>query len=174
MRASLLTLHRLPDGYRVLYTGILAFFAVGYAAGLLQQELRSGLSPAGIGDWYLGNEDDPAATAFLFPKERHEILDAVWRRGLANLLPAVVLLALLARASAGRWARWGLAVAIGGCAMIDLASPVLVRYGGRAWAAPALIAQTGLAVATLAAALLCWREMWLEREAGPRFRVPTP
>lgn len=172
MRGSLLTLHRLPAGYRVLYAGILAFFLAGYGAGLVQQHLRSGLSPAGIVDWYRGNEDDPDAERLLFPKEGHEVLDAAWKRSLADVLPAIVMIALLARASAPRGVRWPLAGAIVALAIADTAAPAAVRWGGAAWGAPAFLAQTGLALAAAAAAAVCLRDIGPGRRAGPRFRRP--
>lgn len=172
MRGSLLTLHRLPTGYRVLYAGILAFFLAGYGAGLVQQHLRAGLSPAGVAAWYLGNEDDPDAERLLFEKEGHEVLDAVWKRSLADVIPAIVLIALLARASAPRGVRWGLAGAIVGLAIADTVAPAAVLWSGPAMGAPALLAQVGLAAAALAAAVVCWRDIGPGRGAGPRVRRP--
>lgn len=172
MRGSLLTLHRLPSGYRVLYTGILVFFLAGYGAGLVQQHLRAGLSPAGVAAWYLGNEDDPDADRFLFPKEGHEILDAVWRRSLADVLPAIVLIALLARASAPRGVRWPLAGMIVTLAIADTLAPAALATGGSGWAIPAFVARVGLAAGALVVAGVCLRDVLLRRAEGARFRRP--
>jgi hypothetical protein len=172
VHGSTLTLRGLAPGYRVLYTGILIFFMAGYAAGLVQQHLRASLSPAGVAAWYLGNADDPDADQLLFAKEGDEILDAVWRRSLAALLPGIVLVALLARATAPRGLRWTLAGGIVVLAIADVAAPAAVARGGRAWAVPAFAAQVGLAVAALAATVVCLRETLARRAEDPRVRRP--
>ncbi len=170
MRASLLTLHRLPESYRILYTGILVFILLTQGAGLAQQVARGGLTPAAVGEWWLGNEDDPAATRLLFAKPGAEVLDGVWRRGIADLIPGIVLMALVIR-SASR-ARGALAAGAAVFAVADTLAPAAVRYGGRALAAPALVAQLGLAAVALTIAGLAIHEMWLRRKAGPRFHMP--
>ena len=166
---SLLTLHRLPDGYRLLYSGVLLLFVVGYGTGLAQQALQAGLTPGGTADWWLGNAGDPDATRLLFEKDPHLVLDAVWRRTLSNVIPVVVILALLFRSSLSRAAFRTLAAVLVTTALLEVASPALVRWGGRAWGAPALAAQVGLAGSALLAAAVCWTDMWFRPKAGPRF-----
>ena len=166
---SLLTLHRLPDGYRLLYSGVLLFFVAGYGAGLAQQALQAGLTPGAVADWWLGNAGDPDATRLLFEKDPHLVLDAVWRRTLSDVVPVVVILALLFRSSLPEAAFRGLAAVLVGTALLDVASPALVRWGGRAWGGPALVAQVGLAASATLAAAVCWTDMWLRAKAGPRF-----
>lgn len=168
---SLLTLHRLPPGYRLLYSGVLLFFVLGFGAGLAQHAVQAGLTPEATADWWLGNAGDPDATRLLFAKDAHLVLDAVWRRSLADVVPLVVILALLFRSSLSRTGFRVLASVLVATALVDLASPALVRWGGRAWAAPALAAQIGLAGAACTAAVVCWTDMWLRDEAGPRFHA---
>lgn len=165
-----LTLHRLPAGHRILYTGVLGFLVLGFAAGLVQQHLRAGLTPGGVAAWWLGNADDPAAAALLFPKDAGEILDATWRREMVDVLPAIVLAALLARAALGDRTRRGLSAGVLGLAAADLAAPAAVRWGGAAFAGPALAAQLGLAALAAVGAGLCLRDLWLR--PGPRLRAP--
>lgn len=168
--ASLLTLHRLPRGYRLLYSGVLLFILAGLAAGLLQQQLRAGLSPAGFADWFLGNAGDPEASRLLFARGPAEVLDAVWRRSMADVLPLVVLLALWFRSSRARWLRMGLAVLLATGTLLDLAAPALMLWGGRDFGAVAFGAGLARAGAAAAIAVLCLWEMWARRRAGPRFR----
>lgn len=167
---SLLTLFRLSGGYRVLYSAVLFFFVLGHGAGLAQQALQAGLTPEAVADWWLGNASDPNAERLLFAKEPHLVLDAVWRRTLSGVLPVVVTLALLFRSSLPRTPFRALAVVLVATALLDIAAPALVRWGGRAWGAPALAAQVGLAASVAASAAVCWHDMWLRPEAGPRFR----
>lgn len=166
---SLLTLHRLPGGYRLLYSAVLLFFVVGYATGLLQQALQAGLTPGAAADWWLGNAGDPDATRLFFAKDPHLVLDAVWRRTLSNVIPVVVILALLVRSSLPEAAFRALAALLVSTALFDLASPALVRWGGRWWGTPALAAQVGLAASATVAAVVCWTDMWVREKAGPRF-----
>lgn len=166
---SLLTLHGLSVGYRILYSGVLLFFVLGYGAGLAQQALQAGLTPGAAADWWLGNAGDPDATRLLFEKQPHLVLDAVWRRTLSNVIPVVVMLAILFRSSLSDAAFRVLAAALVGTALLDVASPALVRWGGRAWGTPALAAQVGLALSAGVAAAVCWWDMWREPGDRPRF-----
>lgn len=167
--ASLLTLRRLPPGYRLLYTGVLVFFVLGHAAGLIQQHLRGGLTPRGASEWVLGNEDDPDATRFLFPRSREEVLDDVWRRSLADVIPTLVVLALLFRSGAAAPFRGGLSVLLVSTALADTTGPALVAALGPGLGAVWWAAQVLLAGAVLAAASTCILEMWGPRHGGPRF-----
>lgn len=171
-RGSLLTLHRLPLGYRVLYSGVLGFIVLGYGVGVVQQVLRSGIGPVGMAHWFLGNADVAEPARLLFPMGPARLLDEVWRRTLADVLPTVVLLALLRRSDLSPGAGGLLSGALVLTALTDLAAPALVAGGGAGlgWAASA--ARLGLAVGALVAAGVCLRDMWLRRRSGPRFRRP--
>lgn len=168
---SLLTLSRLPVGYRILYTAVLLCFALGHAAGLLEQQLRAGLTPRGAAEWILGNEDDENAAPLLFARDGAEVLDEVWRRSLADVIPTIVVLALLFRSERAPGLRRGAALGITGLALLDLAGPALVfalgpPLGWVWWGAQCL-----LAAAVAGAAGLCVAEMWLRRARGSRFRT---
>lgn len=167
---SLLTLRGLSTGYRVLFTGVLVFVVLGFGAGLLQQHLRSGLTPEGVAEWHLGNRGDPHAETLLFAAEPSEVLDRVWRRSLADVVPLVVLLALWFRTSVAVVFKRGVAGALVALALADVAAPALVRFGGAGFGAAAWAAQVGLALAAAAAAGRCLWEMWGPGSEGPRFR----
>lgn len=171
-RGSLLTLHRLPRGHRVLYTGVLVFFVLGYGTGILQQLLRSGIGPAGMAHWFLGNADVPDATRLLFAMGPARILDEVWRRSLADVIPVVVLLALLRRSDLSPVPDGVLSGALVLTALVDLAAPALVARGGAGLGWVASGARLGLAACALAAAGICLRDMWLRPRSGPRLRRP--
>lgn len=167
---SLLTLRRLSRGYRLLYGGVLVFFVAGHVVGLVHHAVQAGLTPDATADWWLGNAGDADATRLLFAKDPHLVLDAIWRRSLANVIPTVVILALAFRSSLSGRAFGALAAVLVGTALVDLAAPALVRWGGRVWGAPALAARIGLVASVAVSAAVCWRDMWLRPEAGPRFR----
>ncbi|HKK27630.1 MAG TPA: hypothetical protein VKB18_06080 [Gemmatimonadota bacterium] len=171
-RGSLLTLHRLPLGYRVLYSGVLAFIVLGYGVGIVQQVLRSGIGPAGMAHWFLGNADVAEPAHLLFPMAPARLLDEVWRLSLADVLPTVVLLALLGRSDLSPAAGGLLSGTLVLAALADLAAPALVAGGGAGlgWAAAA--ARLGLAASALVGAGVCMRDMWLRPRSGPRFRRP--
>lgn len=173
-RSSLLTLRRLPTGYRVLYTGVLMFFVLGHAAGLLQQQLRSGLSPRGAAEWILGNEADPEPTAFLFARSRAEVLDEVWRRSLADGLPTLVVLALLFRCAAPSAVRGTLASLLLLAALADETGPGLVAIFGASVGVAWWAAQIVLASTIAVAAILCGVEMWMLSDSGRRFGTGVP
>lgn len=169
MRGSLLTLYHVPAGHRILYTGIALLLVLGYGAGLVERRLEGGLSPGAMAAWYRGNEDDPDASALLFPKEPSEVLDDTWNRAMADAVPAVVLLALLFRASSGRRVRRGLEAGIVAFAFVDMAGPGLVRWGAAWLAWPVTAARVGLFLAAVAVAALVLGDLWFRRARGPRF-----
>lgn len=170
---SLLTLHRLSRGYRVLFSGVLLFIVAGFGAGLARQHLRSGVTPEAIADWHLGNRGERDVDQLLFRAGPAEVLDRVWRRSLGIVIPLIVLLALWFRASVSARARAGATALLTGLALVDVASPALVRYvatGSPVTAWAAWLGQVGLPVAALGVASVCLWQMWARREAGPRFR----
>jgi hypothetical protein len=172
--SSLLTLRRLPAAYRVLYTAVFCFFTLGHAVGLLQQQIRVGLTPRGAAEWVLGNEDDPDATRLLFPRDGAAVLDDAWRRGLADVIPTIVVLALLFRSAWPGGARATLGTALCAAALLDMTGPALVLALGSAlgwvWWGAQLVLAGGVAMA----AALCIAEMWRFRAAGSRFHARVP
>ena len=154
MRASLLTLHRLPDAYRTLYTGILVAVAMAQGLGLAGLGIDSGIPAGG------------AATS------NAEIVHEVWRRGSANLLSAIVMVALVIRSSSR--ARGALAAAVVILALSDTLAPAAASLAGPALEPPVVGLQIGMAAISVGVAFLCLWEMWARRKAGPRFLVSKP
>jgi hypothetical protein len=164
-----LTLHRLSAGYRVLYSAILLFMAGGTAAHTAHQGARTGIAPAAIAQWYRGNEDDPAATVFLFPKTFEELLGDAWLSITTYALALLIFGAVMARSGAARSTGMALLLGYAAGAVLLSAAPFLVAFVSASWAAVAsgaLIAQPILAAGM--AGLAIW-EMWVRRRRGPRF-----
>lgn len=172
MTSSLLTLRRLPAGYRTLYTAVLCCFALGHAAGLIEQTLRSGLTPRGAAEWILGNEEDGDATRLLFRRDAGAILDEVARRSLADVVPTIVVLALVFRAGWPESVRVGAGTVLCSAALLDMLGPALLLTFGPALGWVAWGAQLVLAVGVSTAAALVTLEMWVFRARGSRFHAP--
>lgn len=165
----MLTLHRLSLGYRLLYSGVLAFMTAGTVVHAVHQHVRGGIGPADVAAWYRGNADDPDAATLLFPKTFEEVLGDVWLALSSYTLALVVFGSILARSDARPAAKAALVAGYAAAGLVAAAAPVLVRYvaAGFAWAdAAAFVALPAFACAMTAVAL---RDMWLRRDAGPRF-----
>lgn len=164
----MLTLHRLAFPYRLLYTAVLLFMTAGTAAHSLHQEMRAGLAPAEVADWYRGNEQEADAKVLLFPKRFEEVWEDVWEALTTYTLALLIFGGILMRSDAGPGARAGLVggYALGG--MAAAAAPLLVRYVGAGFAL--LYSGTLFVLPLLALAMtgVAVREMWLLRTAGPR------
>lgn len=169
--ASLLTLHRLPAGYRVLYSGILTFALLSVVVGLIQQQIRAGLSPTGAAEWILGNADRESAIRLLFARAPQEVLDEMWRRSLGVILPTVVLSALLFRSSAPGFLRGILTASLAASGLLEVLGPGVVwitgsKLTGWVW----FLGQIGFGLTVALTSTVCLRDMWARRAAGPRFR----
>ena len=164
-----LTLHRLHFGYRVLYTGVLLFMTAGTAVHAIHQAERGGLAPSAVAEWYRGNEDDPAATVFLFPKELEEVWADTWLSSTTYAIAFVVLGSILFRSGVGRGVQATLLGTFAGLALGATAAPLLVRYGSAGFAWLITVALIALPMLALAIFAIAASEMWLWRSAGMRF-----
>lgn len=165
----MLTLHRLPLGYRILYSGVLLFMTLGTAAHTLHQAVRVGISPHAVADWYRGNEHDgAAATALLFPRSFEEVLGDTWLALTTYTLALLIFGAILARADISpRW-KAGLLLAYTLGALATAATPPLVRYRAAGFAWLDTVALAALPLLAAAMTLLCMWEMWAPLSEGPR------
>ena len=69
-------LDRAPINTRVLITCFYVVMALSVAVGIVNYKVRTGLSPRGTAEWYLGNEDaEGEVSQLLFPKSVRELLD---------------------------------------------------------------------------------------------------
>lgn len=166
----MLTLHRLPRGYRVLYTATLLFFTAGTAAHTLHQAVRTGVGPAAVAAWYRGNEADADAAVLLFPKPFEEVWGDVWTALFTYTLAFLVFGGILMRSDADARLRAGLLLGFVAGAFAAAAAPLLVRYAGAGWAWLDTAALVALPLFAATMTAIPVREMWLRRTAGPRFR----
>lgn len=120
----MLTLHRLPRSYRVLYVGIAVLLAAALASHWLRLALRHGPTPSAIVAWYTGDE-----SAMLFRKSGHEVADDAWLNLFHHTLAFLVLGGLIVRTSAAPAWKAGVAAMFGAGTLVSAAAPALVWWG---------------------------------------------
>jgi hypothetical protein len=163
-----LTLHRLSLSYRLLYTFVLLFMTAGTAAHSVHQELRAGLAPREVAAWYRGNEEQPDAAVFLFPKSFEEVFEDVWEALTTYTLALLIFGGILMRSDTAPKMRAGLVggYALGG--LLAAAAPLLVRYVTAGFAPLLTAVLFALPALALAMSVVGAREIWFRRTAGPR------
>lgn len=164
----MLTLHRLSFGYRFLYSAVLLFMTAGTLIHTVHQEVRTGISPAAIDAWYLGNENDPAAATLLFPKPFEEVIGDSWTALTTYTLAFLIFGGVLMRSDASPRLRAVLLLGYALGALATAAAPPLVRYASPAFAPLDTGALVLLPLLALAMTVLALRDMWPRRAAGPR------
>ncbi|MGH7663418.1 MAG: hypothetical protein ACRENI_03855 [Gemmatimonadaceae bacterium] len=158
-------LWRAPLHTRVLLTLFNVMMALATAFGIIMYRVRTGLTPSGARDWYLGNEATAGAgDPMLFARSFRELLDVTHPHAFSQSFLFFILCHIFAltRVRDG----WKIAVyaASFGSVLIDLAAPYLIRYVSPDYA-PLQIANSILMTAALAALLAVpMYEMWLYRE----------
>ena len=164
-----LTLHRLHLGYRLLYTGVLLFMTAGTVVHTVHQAERGGLAPSAVADWYLGNEDDPEAAVFLFPKTFEEVWADVWLHSTTYAIAFVVLGSLLFRSGIPRSQQATLLGTFAVLGLLATIAPLAVRYGGSGFAWLLTVPLVLLPLLAVIATAIVAGEMWFWRTAGMRF-----
>lgn len=120
----MLTLHRLPRPYRVLYVGIAVLLAAALLSHWWRLGLRHGVTPGAVVAWYRGD-----AAAMLFGKTGREVADDAWMNLLHHTLAFVVLGGLLVRTATAPRTKAVVAVSFAGGTVITGAGPALVWWG---------------------------------------------
>ena len=171
------SLRRAPTPIRVLLTSFIALATTGFAVGILNYQVRTGLSSRGSAAWYrqgiaastrdertaaeaadVGARDEP--TGELEGKTPLELLDATHPHLFNQAFLFFVLghvLALCALPAALKNAVYGAAFA---GVLVDASSPWLIRYAAPEFAWLQLVGHLLLTFALLALVVLPLREMW--------------
>ena len=159
----MLTLHRLPRAYRVLYVGIALLLAAALLSHWWRLALRHGVTPGAVAAWYRGDE-----AVMLFPKAGIEVADDAWMNLFHHTLAFLVLGGLLVRSSARPAVRAALAAAFGAATLASAAGPALVWWGVPG--AAALYVATLATLSTIGVAVLglVVRDAVFRRAAGHR------
>ena len=145
----MLTLHRLPRAYRVLYVGIALLLVAAMLSHWWRLALRHGVTPAAVQAWYRGDE-----AAMLFPRASIEVADDAWSNLFHHTLAFLVLGSLLVRTDAAPRVRASVAALFGAGTIVSALGPPLVWWGVLAGAvlyvgALALLSVLGCAVLAL-------------------------
>ena len=118
-----------PLPLRVTLTGFLLFVLAGYASSLAILAWKTGLTPAGVAAYYLGDD-----SGLRFPKELHELLENAHFHVFIVPMVLLVLTHVFFMTSWSERARVALTVLAYGAAALDLAAPWIVWGGGAAFA----------------------------------------
>ena len=159
----MLTLHRLPRVYRVLYVGIAVLLTAAVASHWVRLELRHGWRPSDIIAWYLGDEQ-----AMLFRKAGAEVLEDAWMNLFHHTLAFLVLGGLLVRSDAGPRTKAVLGAVFGAGTIVTAAAPLLIWRGWPAAAHAYVLALAAISVVALVTLALVSRDAVTRRSAGHR------
>lgn len=158
-------LWRAPLHTRVLLTLFDLMMVAATAIGIVMYRVRTGLTPGGTRDYYLGNE----ATAgpgdeMLFARSLKELLDVTHPHAFSQSFLFFVLCHIFALTGASDRAKIAVYVASFGSVAVDLSAPYLIRYVSPAFA-PLQIAN-GILMSVVLLVLIGrpLYEMWLYRE----------
>ena len=159
-------LWRAPLHTRVLLTLFNAAVVLGTAVSILVYRVRTGLTPAGAGSYYNGNEGVAGPEdEMLFARSFKELLDVTHAHAFSQPFLFFVLCHIFALTRVSD--RWKIAVYVASFASvaIDLGVPYLIRYVSPGFAV-LQIANSGLMTLVLVALLsVPTHEMWWYREA---------
>lgn len=169
------SLRRAPTPIRVLLTAFIGLASIGFAVGILNYQVRTGLSSRGSAAWYREGvaastadpvkvEEKPASE--LEGKTPLELLDATHPHLFNQAFLFFVLGHVLALCALPPGLKHAVYAAAFGGVLIDAASPWLIRYAGPGWAWLQLGGHLLLTAALLALVVLPLREMWFKRVAA--------
>lgn len=159
----MLTLHRLPRAYRVLYVGIAALLGAALLSHWARLALRHGVSPGAVAAWYLGDE-----TAMLFGKTGGEVAEDAWMNLFHHTLAFLVLGGLLVRTDAAPRTKALIGTLFAAGVLTTAAGPPLVWWGVPGAAALYVGALALLSGLGLVAAGLVTRDAVVRRAPGHR------
>lgn len=158
-------LWRAPLHTRVLLTLFNATVVLGTAVSILMYRVRTGLTAAGAGAYYTGNESTAGpGEELLFARSFREMLDVTHAHAFSQPFLFFVLCHIFALTRASD--RWKIAVYVASfvSVIVDLGVPYLIRFVSPAFAA-LQIANSALMTLALAVLLLVpTYEMWVYRE----------
>ncbi|HEX9703734.1 MAG TPA: FMN-binding protein [Gemmatimonadales bacterium] len=120
----MLTLHRLPRPYRVLYVGIALLLTVALLSHWWRLALRHGVTPRALVAWYVGDPE-----VMLFRKTGVEVAEDAWMNLFHHTLAFLVLGGLLVRTDAAPRTKAISGALFGGGTVISAAGPALVWWG---------------------------------------------
>lgn len=160
-------LWRAPLPTRVLLTLFNGTIVLATAVGILMFRVRTGLSPAGARDYYLGNEGTAAPGADMqFARSFKELLDVTHDHAFSQPFLFFVLCHIFALTRVDDGIKIAVYVASFVTIVVDLGVPYLIRFVSPAWAPLQVVNSVVMTVALLALLVVPTYEMWWYRESS--------
>jgi hypothetical protein len=158
-------LWRAPLQTRVLLTLFNVTIVLATAVSIVMYRVRTGLTPAGARDYYLGNEHTArAGDELLFARSFRELLDVTHDHAFSQPFLFFVLCHIFALTRVSDGAKIVVYVASFGSVLVDLAAPYLIRYVSPALAPIQIANGVVMTVVLLVLLAVPTYEMWVYRE----------
>lgn len=125
-------LQRLPWPSKALYATYNLLTTAGFLTAVALYWDGLGLTAEGASRWYLGNADDPAATAIVFEKSTRDLLQITHQHLFAMPVALLVLGHLFLLSRGGPW-KGAVVVAAGLMLACHVAGPWIIHFGGPAF-----------------------------------------
>lgn len=165
-------LWRAPLPTRLLLTLFNGMMVLAAAVGVLMYRVRTGLTPAGAANYYLGNEGSVRpGDALLFERSFRELLDVTHDHAFSEPFLFFILCHIFALTGAGDRVKVAVYVASFGSVLIDLGAPYLIRFVSPAFAPLQIANSVLMSVVLLALVGVPTYEMWFyrpERQESPK------
>lgn len=158
-------LWRAPLQTRVLLTLFNGTIALATAVGILMFRVRTGLTPSGAREYYLGNEVTAAPGADMqFARSFKELLDVTHDHAFSQPFLFFVLCHIFALTRVSDGLKIAVYLASFASIVVDLGTPYLIRFVSPAWAALQIVNSIVMTLALLTLLLVPTYEMWWYRE----------
>jgi hypothetical protein len=161
-------LWRAPLQTRILLTLFNGTIVLATAVSILMYRVRTGLTPAGARDYYLGNEATAGAGAVLqFTRSFRELLDVTHDHAFSQPFLFFVLCHIFALTNVRDGVKIAVYVASFLSIVVDLAAPYLIRFVSPAWAPLQVLNSVAMTLALMMLLVVPTYEMWWYRERAP-------
>jgi hypothetical protein len=158
-------LWRAPLQTRVLLTLFNGTIALATAVGILMFRVRTGLTPSGAREYYLGNEGTAAPGADMqFARSFKELLDVTHDHAFSQPFLFFVLCHIFALTRVSDGFKIAVYLASFASIVVDLGTPYLIRFVSPAWAPLQIVNSIVMTLALLTLLLVPTYEMWWYRE----------
>jgi hypothetical protein len=158
-------LWRAPLSTRILLTLFNGSIVLATTVGIVMYRVRTGLSPAGARDYYLGNETAAAPGADMqFARSFKELLDVTHDHAFSQPFLFFVLCHIFALTRVSDRLKIAVYVASFASIVTDLGAPYLIRFVSPAWAPLQIVNSVVMTIVLLVLLLVPTYEMWWYRE----------
>jgi thiamine biosynthesis lipoprotein len=162
------TLAGAPTHIRVLITAFNVVVLIALLVGVVNYWDKTGMTPAGVRDWYRGNEADAAATVMTFEKTFRELLDATHPHLFGQGVLLFILSHIVALTGLSERKKIALYLVSFAAMLLDAAMPWLIRYVSPSLAPLSIASLLLLTSAFALQVILPIREMWFLNGRGRR------